>query len=276
MSDVLAVARNDFRSVRRSRLLWGVVAIYVGLTVILFYPAGGEGEITVPYTLLGATWLTTLLLPLVAITGSYLAIAGERESNTVRFLLSQPTARRSVVLGKFLSRGVTLTLGLLVAVGVGVALVLAFYPASEPALLATFFGLSSLLVSAYVAVSIGVSAAVASRARAIAATIGFYFVTVVLSVLPWFSIEGALRRLLGDVLGLRIAADLYTLVAALLSPAVAYFNALFNSLPADAAGDVPADVPVYLEPWFLAVVLVLWIAVPLALGSVAFDRTEIG
>lgn len=273
MRGVGTVARNDFRSVRRSRLLWGVVAIYLVLVVIVFVPSGAD--VAVSYTLLGATWLTTLLMPLVAITGSYLAIAGERESDTVRFLLGQPVERRSVVIGKFLSRGLTLTIGLLLAFGVGVGLVVALYPDPRPGLLAAFFVLSTLLVAVYVSASIGISAAVASRARAIAATLGFYFVTVVLSVLPWFSIRGILQRLFGDVLGLGLSADVYTLLASLLSPAVAYFNALMGIIPGSGVETLPANPPFFLEPWFQTAILLAWIVVPLVLGTAVFDRAEI-
>lgn len=274
MRDVLAVARADGLVVRRSRLLWGVVAIYVGLMALLFYPS--SDDVAVSYSVVGATWLTTLLVPLVAIAGSYLAIAGERESRTIRFLLSQPVRRRSIVLGKFLSRGLTLSVGLLVAFGVAVALVFGLYASPTLAPLWSFFGLSILLVLSFVAVSIGASAAVATRSRAVSVTMGYYFVGVVLSVLPWASIESALRRVGEDGLGLGLDPDLYTLVASLLSPADAYLNATFSTFPADVGTPLPAFPPAYLELPFQTAILVAWIVVPLALGSVLLGRAEIG
>lgn len=276
MSDVLAIARNDFRSTRRAKLLWGVVAVYVALVVIVLYPAGGAAETPLVYSLFGATWLTMLVLPLVAIAGSYLAIAGERESNTIRFLLAQPTARRSVVIGKFLSRSANLGIALVAALAVSTVVIASLYPEFDARSLLVFFGLSALLVAAYVAVSIAISTAVASRSRAIAGTIGFYFVTVMLSVFPGASITAVLRRLLGDVLGIGLGEDTYTLLSAILSPAVAYMRALFTVFPSDAAGMIPETVPVYLDLPAMAGVLVLWIVVPLAVGTVLLGRAEIG
>ncbi len=278
INDVSTVARNDFRNVRRSRLLWGVVAVYVAFVALLFYTGGTGDSPAVTRTLFGAVFLTTLVLPLVAVAGAYLAVAGERESNTARFLLSQPTARRSVVIGKFLSRGLTLALALLVAVLVGVGCVVVLYPTLKPVALAKFFGLSLLLVGAYVSVSVGISAAVASRSRAISATMGVYFVTVVLTVFQGFSIEAAIRWVLGDLLGLGISDQLYSGIVAVASPAEAYLNstlAIFSPENFQVI-QVSGSLPFYLETWFMIVVLLLWTVVPLALGIFAFGRAEIG
>ncbi len=274
MNDVLTIARNDFRSVRRSKLLWGVVVIYAGFIAIVFYPAGDD--VTVDFSLLGAMFLTALLLPLVAITGSYLAVAGERESNTVRFLLSQPTTRRSVVIGKLLSRGLTLVIGLLIAMVIAAGMVLGLYQTPEFRPLVLFFGLTTLLVGAYTAASIGISAAVSSRSRAIAGTMAFYFLTVVLSVFPGVSIEDLLRRVFGDFLGLGISDSYYALFASLLSPARAYVNAMVGVLDANAGTIVPSNAPVYLQPGVQSLVLVGWIGVPVVLGIIVFRRAEIG
>lgn len=278
MSDVVTVARNDFRNVRRSRILWGVAAIYIAFMTLLFYTGGTGTDPQVTDTLFGAVFLTALLLPLVAIAGSYLAVAGERESNTIRFLLSQPTSRRSVVLGKFLSRGLMLTAALLVAVLVGVGFVLALYPALEPVAIAKFTGLTLLLIGAYVAVSVAISSASASRSRAIAATMGVYFVTDILSVFNGFSIETALRWVLGDILGLAISDELYQGMLAVLSPATAYLNSTLSIFSPDeySAIQVSGELPFYLEPWFMLVLLLVWIVVPLAAGLFAFERAEIG
>lgn len=275
MSDVLTVARHDGKVVRRSRLLWGVVAIYVAILAIIFYPAGGGDDASVQFTILGAMWLTTLLFPLVAIVGSYLAISGERESRTIRFLLSQPVARHSVVLGKFLSRGVTLGVAFLLAIGVGTAIIVGMYtdPVFDPLL--TFTGLSLLLILAFVAVAVGISAAVASRSRAIAATIGYYFVAVVLSVFPGVSIQSMLQEL-GSALELGLDRPMYHLFGSLLSPAVAYLNATMATFPPEARILVPENAPSYLGTPVQTAVLLAWIVVPLVLGSLLLRRAQIG
>jgi ABC-2 type transport system permease protein len=278
MSDTVTIARHDFQNVRRSRILWGVVGIYVAFMALLFYASGTGQNPDVRQTLFGAVFLTTLLLPLVAIAGSYLSVAGERESNTIRFLLSQPTSRRSVVLGKFLSRGLMLTAALVLAVLVGVGFVLALYPALEPVAIAKFTGLTLLLVGAYVSISIAISAASASRSRAIAGTMATYFVTDILSVINGFGIETALRWVLGEILGLSISDELYEGIVAVVSPAQAYLNSTIAIFSPENFARITTDgsLPFYLESWFMVVVLVSWIVAPLILGILAFDGAEIG
>lgn len=277
MSDTLTIARYDLRNARRSRILWGVVAIYVAFLGLLFYAGSTSPSPRVDQTLFGAVFLTAVLLPLVAIAGSYLAVAGERESNTVRFLLSQPVRRRSVVVGKLLSRTLVTVGALVLAVGVGVAIVLVTYPSPDLGPLAAFAGFTLLLVAAYTAVAVGVSAASGSRSRAIAGTIAFYFVTDVFAVLQGLGLETLLRSLFGDGLGLELTDRFYEFAVALLSPAQSYILATLQTLGPENIGvvQVSGPVPVYLEPPALAVVLLGWVALPLAVGVVLFGRTEI-
>ena len=51
------------------------------------------------------------LLPIVALVATYMAIAGERESGGVKFLLGLPNSRRDVFLGKLASRLGVVTAG---------------------------------------------------------------------------------------------------------------------------------------------------------------------
>ena len=276
MSDTLTIARFDLRNARRSRILWGVVAIYVGFMTLLFYANSRAPSPSVENALIGAVFLTTLVLPLVAIAGSYLAVAGERESNTVRFLLSQPVSRPDVVVGKLLSRGVMTASALLLALLVGVGIVLATYPSPDLAPVVPFGAFTVLLVAAYVSVAVAISAASRSRSRAIAGTIGVYFVTDVLATLQGLGLETLLRALLGDGLGLDLSDAVYEFTVALLSPARAYINATLGTLQPDRLlVDLPGETPAFLEPPAMALLLVTWVVVPLVLGVVVFSRSEI-
>jgi len=276
MSDTLTIAQFDLRNARRSRILWGVVAIYVAFMTLLFYAQSRAPSPTVESALIGAVFLTTLLLPLVAIAGSYLAVAGERESNTIRFLLSQPVGRRSVVLGKLLSRGAMTASALVLALVVGSAIVLATYPAPDLSPVVPFGAFTLLLVAAYVSVAVAISAVSDSRSRAIAGTIGVYFVTDVLATLQGLGLETLLRALLGDGLGLDLSDAFYEFAVALVSPARAYINGTLGTLQPDRLLiDVSGETPAFLEPPAMALLLLAWVVVPLALGVVVFSRSEI-
>jgi ABC-2 type transport system permease protein len=62
------------------------------------------------------------IVPVLALVASYLAIAGERESGTLKLLLGMPPTRREVVLGKLLGRLAVTTTAIVVAFTVGALL----------------------------------------------------------------------------------------------------------------------------------------------------------
>lgn len=277
MNHVLAVARNDFLNARRAKLIWGVIAIYVAFAAILFYSGSTAAQPDVSQTLFLQVFVTALLLPLVAIAASYLAVAGERESNTMSFVLSRPVARRSVVLGKLLSRMTVLALALVAVLVVGILMAVALYPAPEVIDQLKFVGLTGLLVAAYVGTTIGISAACSTRSRAIAGAVGFYFVSNVLFLFGNISVVGMLRYVLEDLLSLGLAEATYTFIRSL-SPAQAYLNStleIFNPTNFEQI-QVPGELPFYLEPWFMVVILVVWTVVPVALGVLVFRNADIG
>ena len=70
--------------------------------------------------------LLSLILPFIAMLGSYGAIIQERETGSIRFLLGLPNSRLEAYVGKYLSRSVLLVASTLVgfvvvaAVGFGI------------------------------------------------------------------------------------------------------------------------------------------------------------
>lgn len=275
MSDLLTVARYDFRVARRSKLLWGVVAMYLFFGGALFYAGGTGSDPQVSQTLFVQVFVTALFLPLVAVAASYLSVAGERESETVTFLLSRPVRRRSVVLGKLLSRAGIMVLALAGMIGAGLVTILLMYPGLEPVAIATFAGLTLLLIGAYVSTTVAISTATGSRSRAIAGAVGFYFVSDVLFVFEGLSIPGLLRYVLEEFGGLSLGQHFYSFVASL-SPAQAYINStllLFD--PADF-GTIPLSLPWYLQPPVMIAILLAWLVVPLAVAILVFARADLG
>ncbi len=275
MSDALTVARYDLRNARRSRILWGVVGIYVAFVALLFYANGSGSSPDVENAILGTVFFTAVLLPLVAIAGSYLAVAGERESNTIRFLLSQPVSRPAVVAGKLLSRGLMTVGALVLALAVGLVVVLLLFSDPDLSPLLPFGAFTTLFVGAYVSVAVAISAVSDSRSRAIAGTIGVYFVTDLLAILQGVGLEALIRGLLGNVLGLDLTDTFYNVTIAVVSPTRAYLNATLGTIGPGRLLGVSGDVPPLLEPPAMVAVLVAWTVVPLVLGTVAFARTEI-
>ncbi|WP_436930488.1 ABC transporter permease subunit [Halosimplex halobium] len=115
---------------RRSRLGQGVAATMfvftAGIAVLVALahfstPGGDPPPFDTIMLLIGS--LLSVILPFIAMLGSYGAIIGERESGSVRFLLGLPNSRFDAYAGKYLSRSALLVaataVGLLVVAAVG-------------------------------------------------------------------------------------------------------------------------------------------------------------
>lgn len=90
-----AVTQKDFRDVRRARIVWAVGGAYAVLVVLFFLKVQFGSSNNVPETLL-AFWhlvfVSAVFVPAVALVAAYLAVAGERESGSIKYLLSTPVS----------------------------------------------------------------------------------------------------------------------------------------------------------------------------------------
>lgn len=271
------VARKEFTDAVRARVLWGIVAVIglltAGIVVATRLIPGIQPD---PLVGLGAaTEFAAILVPILSLVAAYLAIAGERESGSMKVLLGLPPSRWEVLVGKFLGRGAVVALGVglgFVIAGVGTAVAYGSVP-----LLA--FAASTLLTAAlgvvFVGIAVGISAATATRARAMTGSIAIYLVFVLLwDLLP----QGLYFLLHGQPPAATVPGWFLGLQA--LSPPGAYSGLIAASLagPGGAAGwaaRVGGARPIYLEPWFLGALLVAWTLLPLLVGYRQFERADL-
>ncbi|WP_433631676.1 ABC transporter permease [Halomicrococcus sp. NG-SE-24] len=272
------IAAREFQDAVRSRLLWGlvaVVAVVIGLTAVvpLLIPAMNASALT---GLGAASEFAAILVPIIALVAAYLAIAGERESGSLRLLLGLEPARSAVVLGKFFGRTAVVVTGL--AIGFALASAVAWLAYGSLPLLA-FLGtlfLTICLGVSFVGIAVGISAATATRARAMMLGIASYLGLALLwDLLP----QGAHLVIEGSPPGGTVPA--WFLLLEGLSPSGAYSALVTRTLSAiDPALPGPASllggpVPVYLEWWVFMLVLFAWTVVPIVAGYWVFERADL-
>ena len=289
-----AIARKDFRDAVRSKWLWGLSAVFFGLFVGSAYligsgvqPQGNQpltSEVFVP-TL--GNRVVALVVPIVAIVVAYSSIIGERESGSLKLLLSLPHSRQDVVAGKTVGRSTVLTLPVLVAMLLA-AVVLALYGVQVgPLKYLAFVALTLLLGVAFVSLAVGFSAAASTNRRAMLGTVGTY---VVLTML-WTQVRRVLL-VFNDKLGLgwdQMTLVKYGLFIKFFNPVRAY-ESLVTRLYTDSvmgarlygAGRMQAliaqqigDAPFYLSDWVVLAQFMLWLLVPVALGYLAFKDSDL-
>ncbi len=274
----LSVARKDFIDARRSKGLWALIAVYVGLLALLVYAASSHDTMTDILQVL--SFVGIFIIPISALVVAYLAIAGERESGSIKFLLGLPNTRFDLVIGKFVGRSAVVSLGLLLAFVIAALEGIFMLQSIDFTVFAEFFLLLLYFGVTYVAIAVGLSAACASRSRAMASSVGIFFIFNVLWTIPPISPSSALRFIAHDQLGIQLSPRIYEFVY-LVSPSYAFQRASGLVFSGGAMYHFRvlkhgAVVPFYLKQWFMLVILGAWLVVPLALGYLSFERADLG
>ncbi|PSP54871.1 NosY protein [Halobacteriales archaeon QS_1_67_19] len=289
------VARKDFEDVARSKMLWGLIAVFVGFmgfVVLVALGASDTSEATGDAALRVTAQIGQLFVPLIALIAGYLAIVGERRSGSLRILLSFPPTRRDVVMGKLVGR--TAVIGAALAIGSAASVLLVALAIESPDLGDVAGLLASIVLfgAAITGLAVGISAAVGTRGKAMALAIG----SVLAFLLVWdAAAAGVYLAVTGSLPGLEVEAWYFLLKR--LSP-VGAFRAL-------AAGFVQGDIqpffrfgleeippntpperltlsnrvsgspPFYLTEWFAAATLACWGVVAAGAGYLRFRNADL-
>lgn len=268
------IARKDFRDALRYRVLWALTALFVLLVGGLSYAfvtvdsLGGQvsGSLGFVVFLAGSSGL---FVSITAILIGYKAIAGERESGTLKFVLGLPHTRRDVLLGKVVGRSAVLWVALLAGFAVAAVVQLALGASFEFAEFVTFTLVTMLFGAAFVTIAVSISSVTASSSRAAAAAVGLWILNQVWSALAL----AALAIANGMSIPEEPYPDWYHALSGI-GPGPAYNNAAAFFLPEEIAGQLQGTLG-GLPEWYGLVVLALWLLVPLALGLYRFDRIDL-
>jgi ABC-2 type transport system permease protein len=293
-----AIARKDFQDSVRSWWILGLSAIFVVLfTVPAYFLAQEIGGLVAQETgeqLTSDAFIDLLssfiafFIPIVAIVLAYASVAGERDSGTMKLLLSLPHSRRDVIVGKFLGRSGVIVLPILLGF-LAAAFVFLITPVSlEFGNYVAFALLSALLGVVFVGLAVGISAAAETRRQAMLGNVGIY----VVFTLFWGSFAEGLVNLLDEYTGLEFETLAQIQLATLLfNPTEAYQSLAAILWTADAlgarlavfGGGIAAQIygqaldplPAYFSDPVVALVFLAWLVVPAVLGYLVFREADL-
>lgn len=248
----------------RTRYLWvelGLFGLFFGL--MAYFPSAIEQTLG---SVLAAS--SYMFVSILAIGLSYDLIARRRVNGSIRVMLAYPHSRRDIVIGTAIGRGLVLagliTFGFLVAIVVSV-LKTGMLPAGGPLLSGW---LTVLLVGVMMTgLTIGISAGSRTTSRSGITS----FIALILFFGLWDTIPRGIRYFLtGGWPSPDVPTPQWELVFRWLNPFKAY-HAVAGGLTQTTQGVSGF----YASRWFGVLVLLMWLFVPLLIGLLGFEKSDL-
>ncbi|OLZ42526.1 ABC transporter [Natrinema saccharevitans] len=298
---VRAVAKKDFQDAVRSWLFWGLSVFFFTILVVVTGALSYFGDdiaaqgATTDMLVVFVSQITKVIVPLIALVLGWKSIAGERESGSIKVLLSLPHSRKDVLLGKLLGRSAVLSLSLTVGFVLAAAVVAALLGGFDIVDYAGLLAMSVIYGVAYMSIAVALSSLTRSTTVAGAAMAAVFLVFYGV----WNGLERVFR-LLGERDILFFDTVTYTVESGgrtfeltrpenwayfvlNLDPGEAYNNGLTLLTDVEALEQQSAvsaemfggELPIFLQDWFSFLILLFWVVVPLAIALYRFDRVDI-
>lgn len=273
MRQVWIIAIKELRDGLRNRwVIAATVLLALFALTLAFLGAAPTGLVkagAMAVTVVSLANLSIFLLPLIALLLSFDAIVGEHEGGSLGLLLAYPIARWQVVLGKFAGHVAILWIATGIGYGAAGTVVALFADSGGWNTFALLLVSSVLLGAVFIAIGYVLSTAVRERATAAGLAIGVWLLFVLVYDM---ALLGVLVADHGRTLGpgvvswllLANPADAYRLLNLAGTPDARLYSGMVG-----LAGDLR------LSSAALATALALWIAAPLGVATLLFQRREI-
>lgn len=275
MRNILVLADKEIREGLRNRWVLATTLLLAALALTLTFlgsaPTGSVGASRLDVVIVSLASLTIFLIPLIALLISHDAIVGEMERGTMLLLLSYPVSRVQVIIGKYIGHFAILTIATIIGYGIAAIALLVSGGAAGWASWMNFGGmvLSSILLGmVFVAIGYLISTLVRERSTAGGIAIGVWLFFVLIYDMAFL---GVLVALQGHSLP---SSVLNTFI--LLNPTDIYRLINLGSVEARAVsgmGGVAENAG--LGAVNLALSMLFWIIVPLAMAAYRFSRREL-
>jgi ABC-2 type transport system permease protein len=265
------VAHKNVHDASRSRTVWLVSGVLALLFVGYALAHGFLGETTFGGFVDGLMGIVATFLPALGILLGYRSISDDREDGSLLLALAFPHSRRDLVVGTALGRAAVLVVPTLVTLTLA-AVVGAIQYGTDGVLRYPWFVFATCLYgTAFVGVGVGLSMATTSDRRITFGAVGGYLLLSTLwSGLVSFAI-GVLHRFDPS-----IGMPDWGLLLQLAGPREAFVRLVRAGFEVDGATRyVGEGVPAYVDWWAAALLLVAWVAVPIALGFRTFSTSDL-
>jgi len=268
--NILTITQKELQDARRNRwyliyvVVFAVLSLalaWLGMTGLGDYGLAGFGR-----TAASIINIVLLIVPLMGLTLGAISLAGERERNTLLYLLAQPVTQLEVMLGKYLGLGIALFSALIFGFGISGILIAIKGGSAEIKLYSLMVLLAFLL--ALVSLSLGflISSTVRKGSTAVSIALFIWLLLLVFGDLG----------LMGTAMVLKLGVS-QLLTLTILNPMQIFKIAAILNLRGNLEVLGPAGIfalrtyGAQLMP-VLVSILLAWILIPLGLAYTAFKK----
>jgi ABC-type transport system involved in multi-copper enzyme maturation permease subunit len=274
ISSIATVVKKEVSDNVRNKWIIVLTAIFAILTLAASVLAGGGSLGGLEETVTSLMSISMILIPLIAIMLGYATISGEDEDGSLAVLLSYPIRRGEVFIGKFFGLAIVIALATSVGFGIsGVAIGLS-KSATPWGNYAAFILLAVLLGVLYLSVSMCFSALFKRRVASLGAGILlFFWSTIYGTVLMgiYFATGGSMS----DFTSMNPSIPDWFWNSIYLSPMDMNQTATMLVFNIERAFGFAIDVPSFINLARILGAHLAWIAIPLVIAYVAFERRDI-
>ena len=211
-------------------------------------------------------------VPMLGLGISYAAIAGERDSGSIKLLVGLPNSRRDVVLGTFVGRCAVLSIAILCGYSVVAIFALLTYESFAAVEFVLYTVLTVFYGAVYVAIGIGFSSVMRSQHTAFIGAAGLF----ALFQLGWDIVTALLQTITVGYVPSSSGAPPWLIVVHALNPTAAVGYATRAIIPTfDEIMSYPVSDSFYPPEWAGFAILTSWLVLSLGFGYLRFQSTDI-
>jgi len=277
---VLSIAKKEFMDNIRNKWILILSVLFMVLTVVfsLFGSLFGTGWQDIRGTIASMIMIVQMFIPIIAIILGYAAIIGEIEHGSMSSLLSLPTTRFEIIVGKLFGLGSILATSIFIGFGIAGIIIALNIPNPDVVGYLVFIAGTILFGLVFLSMALFFSTLFKKRSAAIGGAIFLWILFIM--IIPTI-IQGMLMAEVGFESflpgGTPVQIPEWYYGAQLVDPGSVYQTMIAFAVGSLVSIDNPLQYayPTYYSTWLMALILIVWIVVFFLLAFWRFNKKDI-
>jgi len=269
---VLVIAKKEFMENVRNKWIIFISVLFVLSTILLaliYLNSMWQGWGHMINVMIMP--LVKILIPILALMLGYATITGEIEKGSMSALLTLPTTRREIVLGKLIGLSSVIMLAIVLGYGSAGLFISFLFNDANLVQYGAFIVASVLIGIVFASLSLLLSVFFTKRSTAIGAAIFFwFFLTMMFDLL----VNGIIATIVDVETLSQGTPDLYFILNSL-NPLYAYTTAIRMTTNTTNTYIQFSDYPSFFSAGLMVFILFLWMAIYLVIALLIFEKRDI-